>query len=580
MTALIEKDHVVAAESPPAPTPRRPIQARWCWGLIALAVVMWFISLPSLGSAPLSQWGLLLTASPLFGGSMLVSAVAFVVCVRAQRFNASVVALLVMAMVQRLPTLISTPVPLYSWTYKHLGVVDYIQKDHQLAHGLDVYQGWPGLFAATAWFSDITGVDPVTLAHWFTPAFHLAMIGLVYAMARCWNRKPFPALVAAFLVESLNWVAQDYYSPQATALVLAVGFLIVVGLSRRHATAVPVALILFAAIVITHQLTPYWMMIAGLALTITRQLKPRWLIVAMIAMAGAYLAFNYDSVSHFSLLSFNPVQNAQSNIPTVGVYGQRVTSKIVRTLSVTMWLAAALGVLLVWKRWKKSLAPAIIAFSSFVLLGGQGYGGEAIFRVFLYSLIGCSLLIAPMLTKAITGNPPKLAITTVVLVACVAASAQGFYGGWFANRMSVAQVKESHRLLNTAEFPGFITVAAPVWPERSTARYVLFAASVPIGSGEATYDYPMIYSAKLTGTDFNTDASYSKFITTVGERTTPTYLIITRQMAIYDWYFGILPLNALDHLTARIRQDPRWTVYQDTNEYVIFKSKPSLIGAH
>ena len=578
MTALIEKEDVVVGPTTALPPPRRLISARWCWGLIALSVGMWLVALPSIASAALSQYGLLVTASPLFGASMVMSALAFVVCVRAQRFNAAVAALLVVGMVQRLPTLVSTDVPLYSWTYKHLGVVDYIQKNHQLAHGLDVYQGWPGLFAITAWFSDITGVDPVTLAHWFTVVFNLAMIGLVYAMARCWNLTPFPALVASFLVESLNWVAQDYYSPQATALLLAVGFLLVIGLSRTRARATPVALILFTAMVVTHQLTPYWLMIACLALTIMRRLKPSWLIVAMIGIAGSYLAFNYDTASHFSLLSFNPVSNAKSNVPTVGVFGQRVTSKIVRGLSVTLWLSATVCVLLAWKRHRRALAPAILAFSSFVLLGGQGYGGEAIFRVFLYSLIGCSLVIAPLLTRAIRADPPKMAIATVVLVACVAASAQGSFGGWFANRMSRAQVDESHRLLNTADFPGFITVAAPVWPERSTGRYVTYAAATQ--PGEETYDYPMIYEAKLTGTDFSSDASYTKFITTVGTRTAPTYLIITRQMAIYDWYFGILPLNALDHLQARIRQDPRWTVYQDTKEYVIFKSKPSLIGAH
>ncbi len=547
---------------------------RW---LILAALGMWLVSLHTLRSAVLSQFGLLFTASPLFLGSMLAVAAAFLVSIRSRLFAEASVALVLASLFERLPTTLATDVPLYSWTYKHLGVVDYIQQTGQLAHGLDVYQGWPGLFAMTAWFSDITGVDPLTIAHWFTPVMHLALIGLTYALARVWKLGPYPALVAAFLVEVLNWVAQDYYSPQAIGLLLAVGFLIVVGLSLRMAVATPLALIIFAALVITHQLTPYWLMIACLALVLFRRLQPRWLIVAMVALAGAYLAFNYDVASHFSLLSFNPVQNAQSNVPTVGVFGQRVTSLVVRALSVLMWVSAVVCMWFQRRRGEAVLAPGVLALSAFVLLGGQGYGGEAIFRVFLYSLPGCALLIAPVVTRVLSAKLPWAVLMSVVVIGCVAASAQGFYGGWFANRMSRAQVDEAHNLLATAAYPAYLTVAAPVWPERSTGRYVPYAEwTLP---GDPTYDYPMIYSAKLTGTDFSTAAEYSQFIKTAGSRTAPTYLIITRQMAIYDWYFGILPVNSLDNLQTRLRADPRWTVYKDTDEFVIFKSTPALIGA-
>jgi hypothetical protein len=210
-------------------------------------------------------------------------------------------------------------------------------------------------------------------------------------------------------------------------------------------------------------------------------------------------------------------------------------------------------------------------------LGGQGYGGEAIFRVFLYSLFGCALLVAPVLTRALAARWSMAGAVSVVLVASVAASAQGFYGGWFANRMSVAQVDEARKLLKEVPIPGYITVAAPVWPERFGSRYVDFVEATAPG-GQA-FDYPMVYEAKLTGTDFSTASSYDKLIRTAGTRRVPTYLIITRQMAIYDWYFGILPLDALTNLERRLRNDNRWTVYKSSNQYVIFKSTPALIGA-
>ncbi len=563
--------------TPEAATPL-PLRSRISLPLLCVlgvSAAAWAIALPSLSRARLSEFGLLRSASPLFLGSMIVTVGVFLASVRARRMTETACALLTLTLMQRLPTVLATDAPLYSWTYKHLGVVDEIQKNGSLVHGLDIYQGWPGLFAITAWFSDLTGLDPITIAHWFTPALHLVLVGLVYAMARVWRLNPMPALVASFIVETLNWVAQDYYSPQAVAFALAIGFLILVGAAQQRAIAVPLMLLIFASITITHQLTPYWLIICCLLLTVFKKLRPRWMVGAMIAMAGLFLAFNYDTAGSFSLLSLDPLQNVQSNVPTVGVFGQRVTSLIVRGLSVTLWLSAVAALWWQRRRGRKVLAFGVLALSSFVLLGGQSYGGEAIFRVFLYSLPGCALLIAPVLTDALTNRRWWVWLAaSVIALGCVVASFQGFYGGWFANRMSKAQVDESRILLAQAGYPAYLTVAAPVWPERSSADYIRFAAWT--NPGEPTYDYPMIYSAKLTGTDFGTDAEYAKFIEAVGNRDAPTYLIITKQMAIYDWYFGILPQDALVNLQARMRVDPRWSIDRETADFVIFKSTAAM----
>ena len=45
------------------------------------------------------------------------------------------------------------------------------------------------------------------------------------------------------------------------------------------------------------------------------------------------------------------------------------------------------------------LIPAVLAFSPFVILGAQSYGGEAIYRVFLFSAPWCALLIAGALVQ-------------------------------------------------------------------------------------------------------------------------------------------------------------------------------------
>lgn len=588
MTAVLDTPSTTTVPEAVADRGRHVVPA-----LLGLAAVLWLVALPTLPDAPLSEYGLLASGSPAFAASYAVTVLAFAVAVRRRSVRGAVAATLVLLVVQRLTIPLVTDVPPYSWTYKHLGVVDALRQTGHLARGVDVYNNWPGVFTATAWFSDVTGLSPMTLAHWFTPVVHLGYGALTVALARAWRLGRLEAVVAAFLVEALNWVGQDYYSPQAVAIGLALGVLVVVGLSRERAVGTPVALLATAAAVVGHQLTPYWLVAACGLLVVTRRLRPWWLPFAMGATALGFLATNADVASHFTLLSFDPVANAQSNIHTTGVFGQVVTSRVVRGLSLGLWGLAAVAAgrellrgnrlrgngfagaltgtvrhVLGRRAGRDVLAAALLAFSPFLILGGQGYGGEAIFRVFLYALPGCALLLAPWVVRALRARVPLASAVALLLVAGALASGQGLFGGWFANRMTREQVDFATRLMERVAPPAYLTVAAPVWPERPTGRYVGFARF------RTGYDYPMIYAAGLTGAHFDTDADYETFTRTIAARTGgPTYLVISRQMKVYDWYFGILPLDALDNLQTRMEADPAWEVVYSTDAFTVLVTR-------
>lgn len=162
---------------------------------------------------------------------------------------------------------------------------------------MDVYNGWPGLLAITAWFSDLTGVPPISIAHLFTVVFHLAMAGLAYAAARAWKLSPAEGITASFLVVKLNWVEQDYFAPKATAMILTVALLILMS-PARHRTVVTLTIVLFTAIAITHKLTPYWIFLAASRLVVGRKLKPWWLLLPMAAVLAGVLLYNFDIVHH------------------------------------------------------------------------------------------------------------------------------------------------------------------------------------------------------------------------------------------------------------------------------------------
>ena len=57
--------------------------------------------------------------------------------------------------------------PRYAWTYKHIGVVQYINLHGALDASIDIYHNWPGFFALAAWFGRIAGINtPLAYAAW------------------------------------------------------------------------------------------------------------------------------------------------------------------------------------------------------------------------------------------------------------------------------------------------------------------------------------------------------------------------------------------------------------------------------
>ena len=296
------------------------------WLVLGLCAAAFAHGVTTIRSAAISDYGLLAAASPAYALSILLAGSGFAMAIRRRNFKAAVTATVLMIAVQRLPTAVATDTPMYPWTYKHLGVVDYIQHEHTLARGVDVYAGWPGVFAVTAWFSDLTGVSPIAIAHWFTVSFHLAFALMVYAAARTWGLLPLTAVTAMFITVSLNWIGQDYYSPQAMAMIFAAALFIMVGLSRTKPVGVALTILLFAAVTITHQLTPPWVFMAISTLAFTRKLKPWWLVIPLAAILFGFLLYNFDMVAEQSgSFSLNIFGNTGSAAPP-GCVGQRVTS--------------------------------------------------------------------------------------------------------------------------------------------------------------------------------------------------------------------------------------------------------------
>ena len=373
---------------------RKSRRSPYLWGWISLGLVLWAVSLPNLASAKPSTYGLLYAARPTFVAAMVVLLSGYVWSVRRRDHLAMGAVLFGVILVQRVTVTLATSLPIYTWTYKHLGVVDYLHSTGGLAGGVDVYNEWPGLFSATAWFSDVTGVSPLVLAHWWAPAIHVLTAALVVALGKVVGLDRTASITAALVVELFNWVGQDYFSPQAIGYVLALAVLVLT-LGYKQSKAAPwLATFAFAALVVTHQLTPYWIIGLTVLLALTGRIRPRWLPLLFAAIAIGFLYPRLGVVKGYGLFSgSSPTANVTSNVPTVGTAGRQLTQLAVRGLAIVLWLATGAAALWQMRRREPVLVGACILISSSSLLLAQSYGGEAIFRVFLYALPGCGLIL-------------------------------------------------------------------------------------------------------------------------------------------------------------------------------------------
>jgi hypothetical protein len=306
----------------------------------------------------------------------------------------------------------------YSWLYKTIGVVQYVNANGQLNRTIDIYQNWPGFFAFAAWFGKVAGVaSPLAYAKWAQLVFELAALPLLYLAYDALSLTPRQCWLALLLYTGTNWIGQDYFSPQGLGTVLSLGIMAIAlrwlyvrksptspgvqtGKDRagkssprgRYPVLLGVALlIIYFVLSFEHELSPYILAVQIGALAAARLVRPRWLPVLLFAIALGYLAPRFGYVnSTYGLL--NSIGNFFSNARPPALQGGSVSAAqhtILRSqeaLSLGMWFLAVVGVLLRRRGGRSVLTLALLAFSPFITLAMLAYGQEGVLRVYLFSL--------------------------------------------------------------------------------------------------------------------------------------------------------------------------------------------------
>ena len=559
----------MAAGRMPLPRPRRP-EIRGSSVLLTLGLgastALWVASLPVMRSAKPSVLGLLVAGPRAFpvaiGGMTAVLLLAL--AVRSVVLASGAALGLILVLRTTGPMLAS--VPTAAWTYKHVGVVEALQQHHHVAGGMDIYMNWPGMFAAGAYFSDQSGVPALALAHWFPPVVDVLLAVGTAALARALGARLEGCVAAAGLFTAFNWVGQDYFSPQAIGLCLAIGVVLLLVQSSTSRACRVLALVLFAGIVPTHQLTPFWLVALAGALMVLRQVR-WWVAGAMVLLLGVYVLTRLQVAEAYGLFSgLDPIANAQGTVPTGTALGRDVGGYFAKASSLLVWgstlaVLAARAVRLGWTRGWRSPAvtvPAAIAFSPFLLLAGQNYGGEANLRVTLYSTVGCCAVLGPALAGAMQRRIVLPAAATVWAAVLVATTAQSSFGQWWVNLIRPEDVAAAQWLVH--QYPNsFVLPVIGDWPGRTSVAYERYVQ--PFAALEPSLDTLLPSQVSPSQRVDSPSIPLTPQLLADVAATHPaesTFVVFTGSMRDSDAYYATYTPGSFDGTLAALSASPRW----------------------
>jgi O-antigen/teichoic acid export membrane protein len=331
-------------------------------------------------------------------------------------------------------TALIEPLPRFPTAWIHVGFVEYIGRTGTVLPDLDARFNWPGFFALVAFVTgkhDWPGL--VGLMAWTPLAANLLYLLAFTMLLRNLRATTQARWFATWSFGVLNWVGQDYFSPQSLSYLFYLLFLaIVVTWFRRSGPdplptrdnaktrelvpgelpprpappGVRVSLLLllvglFTMVTFTHQITPFFMLSALTGLVLVRRCNTPglpWLLGVILTAYVSYLASVYWA-GHFSSLSSgfgNLLANLLAGTTDRTGHGSPEHSVVLITrLAITagVFVLAAIG----WRRRRRHDIDDRIAL---VLLLAplpavvEGYGGEMILRVYLFMLPGACVLAA------------------------------------------------------------------------------------------------------------------------------------------------------------------------------------------
>jgi hypothetical protein len=367
--------------------------------------------------------------------------------------------------------------PRFPTTYQIGGFTEFVGRTGRTAPGLDAYFSWPGFFALTAFVKSVVGANNLLAVMRFWPlAINLAYLVPMWLFLRNmradWRAKWFAALLFTIGL----WVGQDYFSPQSFDYLLYLLFVAIAvtwfrgrpGSRRAQASAgragrtpearrawqaswaghrlssvagrlvhrfagrfepgelparqvsngqravlLTVLIGVFAAITVSHQLTPALVLVALAGLVLARRSTLTGLPILLGVILVSWLSFAATGYWSGHLADiFGAVGHLGGNV-SAGVGGRLAGASRGHELllylrvgfAIAMFALAGLGLLRRRRRLIDDRAALVLTCVPFISLGLQSYGGEILLRVYMFSLPAACVLAAYLFFPRTDSDP-------------------------------------------------------------------------------------------------------------------------------------------------------------------------------
>lgn len=573
--------------------------------LLAGAVGCWIDALLRTDPRGVSGWGLLAALPATYFVGLGLLTVGFALAASGPRVRPAVLMgyVVALAVILHATAAILYPEARYTWTYKHVGVIDYVMAHGQVDRSIDIYQNWPGFFALNAWLSKTAGISPLSYARWAQVFFALAGTAAVVFAVRGLTRDPRRVWTTAWLFLVANWIGQEYLAPQAfgfVVVIVLVGLVLrasawgppprtrlgwaLVRLENRIAAAalrgrrpsvveqgpVPVAgwacLVLggacYLAAVVSHQLSPA-MAIAGVAAVTVVRRRPRlWVLAAMVAVEVWWLELGYGFVSrHFKLFEFEPSASARGT--TSGLEGVALGASLSRVAILATILLAVVGLVRRLRAGHWDATALALACAPGVVMLLQSYGGEGPLRAYLFALPWLAWFGA----AACAGRSWRLVAATAVIGGC---SLFGYFGQEPLNYVTGDDVAASRWYLDKTPEAARISYLAPNFPDRVTANYVKHLdeprdlLTMPIFRLHLSDPASCAWACGPLLAD-----DVARFLRR--ERAPEHFVVASPSQKRYLRYHAVGPPSAYDSFVRALRESPRFQVAFRRGDAWIFK---------
>lgn len=591
------------------------------------AFLAWSLSLQDINMRQMNDLGLVSVFPPLLIGTIVFITACFCMLLYRKRIRISALCLyfaVLILMLYGVNTLVEE-MPRFASVYKHAGYTEYIMRTGKVDPTLTAYFSWPGFFSLSAFITKTAGYpDILNFATWAPIFYNIFYFGPLYMLFTSFTKDKRTVYLAIWLFYLTNWVGQDYYSPQGLCFFLYLTMIAILLkwfktsphvvakpsihrspkfpfltnlyrwltapdplteplLPRQRYALIICVIVIFAFVVFSHQLTPFFTILSVFALVLLRRCSLWWLPLLMTVMTVLWIVFMSQSflAGHasdvFSGFQLSTSLSANVTNRVAGDPQHLFITRMRLVMSLFVWGCAALGGFLRWRRGYQDATIILLALTPFFLFMIQPYGGEMLLRAYLFSqpsmvfLMATLLLDLPLLKK----DSWRVAANICLCLLLLAGFCLTRYGNENMDYMTNDEVAGVRHLYSIAPAHSLLLGAwdgAP-WQQQDIEKYVTATLPQP---GLLPQDGAVDFSHAIATGDTNSIIKYIQFRC---PKEGNVYMLFTRSQKVMFTSMAGFPPSDFDRLENNVATSGHFILVYSNPDARIYQFLPPEGGA-